>query len=103
MKMIKKWGVLLFFGLMLAACQDQKQTVVEVTQQTTGFGYQISRQEKVLINQPFIPAVQGQQTFKDSLQALKTAQLVVKKIERNVFPQVSLHELDSMKIDYEIL
>lgn len=101
--MIRIGTLLVLLGFLFTACHQKKQTVIKVTQQTTGFGYQIIRQEKVLINQPFIPAVQGQQTFKDSLQALRTAQLVVKKIERNVFPQVSLHELDSMKIDYEIL
>ena len=87
-------------GLLLPACNQENPIKIRITHQKSGFGYQIMKQNEVLINQPFIPAVQGEMAFKDRLQALKTAQLVVQKIERKTFPKVSVHELDSMKIDY---
>lgn len=102
-KPFSKW--LLLSGLLVIACQkksDQLQLDIRITKQKTGYGYQIVKGKKTLINQPFIPAVQGEQSFQDSMQAHKTAALVIHKIGNSSFPRISLDELDSMKIAYEI-
>ena len=99
----KKWLLLFFFGLSLIACNKKnKQLGIKIIKQPAGYGYQIIKNKKIVINQPYIPAVQGEQVFKDSLQALKTANLVLRKIGNSSFPRISLDELDSMKIEYEV-
>lgn len=67
-----------------------------------GWGYEISKNSKTLIHQPFIPAIEGKLPFMDSLQALATAKLVILKIRKNIIPPViSQYELDSMGIVYK--
>lgn len=104
MKMIKTfWKLFLSTGILLISCEKKNNELdIKITQQENGFGYQIIKNKKVFINQPFIPAVQGEQSFRDSLQARKTANLVVEKIGKASFPRISIDELDSMKIEYEI-
>ncbi|WP_034671600.1 DUF4907 domain-containing protein [Epilithonimonas caeni] len=104
MKMIKTfWRSFLSVGILLISCEKKNNELdVKITQQENGFGYQIIKNKKVFIDQPFIPAVQGEQSFQDSLQARRTADLVIEKIGKTSFPRISVHELDSMKIEYEI-
>lgn len=88
---------------MIISCQKKKQELeIRITKQKTGYGYQIIKNKKTFINQPYIPAIFGEQVFKDSLQARRTADLVVRKIGNSSFPRISVNELDSMKIEYEI-
>ena len=90
-----------FTGILMIGCQQNgKKYETKITQQETGFGYQIVKKNKVLINQPFIPAIQGNKTFKTEEDAQKTANLVVSKIDKYSLPKISVHELDSMKIEY---
>ncbi|MFC0342741.1 MULTISPECIES: DUF4907 domain-containing protein [Epilithonimonas] len=97
------WKLLFLIGLISISCQKKDNNLdIKITKQTTGFGYQIIKNKKTFINQPYIPAIPGEQTFKDSLQARKTAELVIKKIGNSSFPRISVNELDSMKIEYEI-
>jgi hypothetical protein len=95
--------LLLLSALSMIACQKKgSQLEIQITKQKAGYGYQIIKGKKTLIDQPFIPAIQGEQAFKDSIQARKTAELVIHKIGNSSFPRISLDELDSMKIAYEI-
>ncbi|MDF2934431.1 MAG: hypothetical protein K0R36_3762 [Chryseobacterium sp.] len=73
---------------------------IKITKQNSGYGYQILKNQKILINQPYIPAIQGDKTFKTETDARKTADLVVSKIDKYYLPKISTHELDSMKIAY---
>lgn len=97
------WKVLLAVGLLSLSCQKNNELDIRITKEKTGYGYQINKNKKTLISQPYIPAIAGEQVFKDSLQARRTADLVVKKIGKSSFPRISVDELDSMKIEYEIL
>ncbi len=102
MMMIKTMiRLLLCCGILLISC-GKKSTGLEikVTKQNSGYGYQILKKQKVIINQPFIPAIEGEKTFKNKEDAQKTADLVMNKIEKKMFPRISTHELDSMKIAY---
>ncbi len=97
------WKSMLFSGICLIACQKKNNPIdIKITQQKAGYGYQIIKNKKTFIDQPYIPAIPGEQVFKDSLQAKKTASLVAQKIKNSSIPRISVDELDSMKIEYEI-
>lgn len=102
MRTIKTFLKLLFCPLiLLVSCQKKDSKYeIKITTQNSGFGYQILKKHKILINQPFIPAIQGEKTFKNETDAQKTADLVVSKIDKYSLPKISVHELDSMKIAY---
>lgn len=102
--MTKSFGnLLLIFGLLTIGCQKNNDTLdIKITKEKTGYGYQIIKDKKIFITQPYIPAIPGEQVFKDSLQARKTAELVVRKIGNSSFPRISIDELDSMKIEFGI-
>lgn len=100
--MTKNLLTLLFsIGILLTGCKkSDSKYEIKITEQKSGFGYQVLKKHKVLINQPFIPAIQGEKTFKNKEDAQQTANLVVSKIEKYSLPKISVHELDSMKIEY---
>ncbi|MEJ5302163.1 MAG: DUF4907 domain-containing protein [Bacteroidales bacterium] len=67
-----------------------------------GWGYEISKNGRTIIHQPFIPAIEGKIPFVDSLQALATAKLVILKIRKNIIPPaINQYELDSLGIAYK--
>ncbi len=96
------WKLLFCSILFLNSCQKKNNSNfdIKITRQDSGYGYQIIKNRKVVINQPYIPAIQGEQPFKDSIQARKTADLAVKKMGKLSLPRISAQELDSMKIEY---
>ncbi len=52
----------------------------------SAFSYQISKNDKPIIHQKFLPAVQGKIPIRDSLIASKLMQLCLGKINRVQFP-----------------
>lgn len=95
------WKLLFCSGILLTSCEKKSNKFeIKITKQNSGYGYQILKEHKILINQPFIPAIQGEKTFKNEKDAQKTADLVVRKIDKYSLPKISIHELDSMKIEY---
>jgi hypothetical protein len=75
--------------------------VYMITFENAGWGYKIFLHDKQIIHQPFIPAAGGRRPFADSADARKTAQLVVNKIRKHIFPPaLSKAELDSLGITY---
>lgn len=72
---------------------------VKSIQTENGWGYQIFKGTKLLINQKNIPAVQGNQSFTSESEAIKVGELVVTKLLQNQFPPtVSSDELQSLGI-----
>jgi len=66
-----------------------------------GWGYEIYRNNKRLINQTTIPAVGGNKKFVSYEQANKVGDLVLKKLsKRDGLPTIFIKELDSLKISY---
>jgi hypothetical protein len=65
-----------------------------------GWGYSIFASDSVLlIKQDIIPGIQGTKGFKSELTASKTAEFVVYKIKKGIFPPaVTPEELDSLGV-----
>lgn len=73
--------------------------VIAVEISESGWGYQILKDGKLIIDQEQIPAIQGNQYFKSEEDALKTGELALKKIKGQIFPPtISIRELDSLGI-----
>lgn len=72
---------------------------VVITENTGGFGYQILKDGKLVIDQPTIPAIQGNQFFSTREKAQKTADYLVEKLNKGIFPPtLSVEELDSLGV-----
>jgi hypothetical protein len=64
-----------------------------------GWGYQILKDGKLMINQDHIPAVQGNKGFSSKEAAEKTANFMLEKIKKGIFPPtISIEELDSLEV-----
>jgi hypothetical protein len=61
-----------------------------------GWGYDILRNNKIYIHQPYIPAVEGQVPFRDKQSARNTGRLVIKKIRKHKSPAITKQELESL-------
>lgn len=61
-----------------------------------GWGYDISKKDKIYIHQPYIPAIEGQVPFRDKRSAKKTGRLVIKKIRNHKSPAITKEELESL-------
>lgn len=66
---------------------------------TSTYGYDILMDGHVLIHQPHVPALPGNDGFQTENDARKVAEFVVGKLRRNIFPpSVSVEELDSLGV-----
>ena len=102
MKMTDKKNILvfaLFLVIILAAITLTGRGYffsVNLFKSGQGWGYEISKKNKIYIHQPYIPAVEGQEPFKDKRSARKTGRLVIKKIRNHNSPAVTREELKSI-------
>ncbi|WP_405396062.1 DUF4907 domain-containing protein [Maribacter sp. Asnod2-G09] len=102
----KYWVFLvLFLALVLGysiynqAFINQEQTFhSQVVDLNNGYGYQIMRGEKIVILQEYIPGFSGKQKFATEAQALKTADLVVTKLEEGKSPILLPADLAELNI-----
>lgn len=61
-----------------------------------GYGYDILKNDRVYIHQPFIPAIEGETPFGDREAARKTGRLVISKIKKHRIPSVSKEEVEGI-------
>jgi len=61
-----------------------------------GWGYNILYNNKLIIHQPYMPAINGQVVFKNKYTARKTGRLVIKKLQKNQSPGITVTELNSI-------
>jgi hypothetical protein len=81
------------------AFNDFSYIIIEGNQ--NGFGYDIIAQGKVIIHQPYIPAISGNKGFRTKEDAQKIAQLVIYKLNKNIIPpSVTKKELDSLQLKF---
>lgn len=88
--------------LSIIACNKSpdKKFNIKITKTESGYFYDIYKKNKIIIHQPNIPAVIGDQQFKDSTQCKKIAQLVVKKLEHKIFPTITIEELKANNVQF---
>ncbi len=73
--------------------------MIDSTNKSAGFGYDILMNDQRYIHQTTIPAVSGNQFFKTEEAAKTVASFVCYKIQNNLMPPtISTHELDSLGI-----
>lgn len=80
--------------------QQQSGTNYELFKMNAGWGYRIVQNDTVFIKQEQIPAVEGYKYFQTSRDAEATAKLVIQKMKAHSLPMISVHELDSMGVQY---
>jgi hypothetical protein len=67
--------------------------------QNNTWGYNILVDQKLMISQPSIPAIQGNQGFKTVSDAESVAKLVIEKLKSgNVPPSVTIEELKKLSV-----
>lgn len=72
---------------------------VEIFKSEQGWGYDIVKNNKTYIHQPYMPVVGGQVPFSTRQSARKTGRLVVKKIQNQESPAITLEELKAVTGD----
>jgi uncharacterized lipoprotein YehR (DUF1307 family) len=94
------WKNLFFivFFLQLTACTKKETLHVESIKTKSGWGYTISYKDRILIKQTIIPAISDTKSFSSEDDALKVADLVVKKLNKNTSPSVTKNDLILLKI-----
>lgn len=121
--MIRK-SFFLFLPLFLITCTPSKKTEVDQNQETqtlpeiieeevvednytvetfekeeNGWGYRILNNGNLFINQPHIPAIQGNKGFSSQQKAETAANFMVWKLESGIVPPtVTTEELDSINV-----
>ncbi|WP_185967773.1 DUF4907 domain-containing protein [Formosa sediminum] len=87
--------VVIFYQTSTESSSDYSTRIYTVN---SGFGYEISLHNKILIKQDNIPAIQNEIPFCNEDDANKIAALVIDKLERKVAPTISKIELQENKI-----
>ncbi|WP_430817779.1 DUF4907 domain-containing protein [Carboxylicivirga sp. RSCT41] len=94
-----KWGSIV---LIMACClvyylekpvSGYSYKVIEVDK---GYGYQILNNKKVLIQQDFIPTINGYQPFVTEEQAGKAAMMMIEKLQARKRPTLSEQEIQQL-------
>ncbi|MEO6330893.1 MAG: DUF4907 domain-containing protein [Ginsengibacter sp.] len=63
------------------------------------FGYDIYADDRMMIHQPSIPGVPGNEGFKSKADAVKVGQLVIGKIKKGEMPPtVTIEEMKKLKV-----
>ncbi|MCW2117846.1 DUF4907 domain-containing protein [Flavobacterium sp. 7A] len=65
---------------------------------STGWGYTISQNKKIIIKQTIIPVIENNSSFKTESDALKVGQLVLEKLNNNISPTVTKNDLNLLSI-----
>lgn len=91
--------VTIITALLIIACNKKENYHVESIKTTTGWGYTIANEEKIIIKQTIIPAINNYKSFTTEKDAIKTAHLVVKKLEADLSPTISKKDLILLDIN----
>ena len=102
----KYWVLLVLFLALVLGYSIYNQTFTsenqtfhsQVVDLNNGYGYQIMRGEKIVILQEYIPGFPGKQKFATEAQALKTANLVITKLEEGKSPILLPTDLAELNI-----
>jgi len=73
-------------------------TIQTIVNDDGSFGYNISLDDRILIHQPHIPAVQGVRGFATEQDAKRVAEAVIQKLMRKEIPSISVEELRELGV-----
>jgi hypothetical protein len=73
---------------------------IDLFKSENGWGYDILKNDRIYIHQPYIPALPGQIPFKDKKSARITGRLVIKKIRNHQSPALTQDEIKSILRNY---
>lgn len=79
--------------------KNRKEILLEVVSVKGGYGYQIKEGNRILIDQPFIPAISEEKAFKSREDAQKVGELVLKRVKNHTDFSVSVKELRELNIE----
>jgi hypothetical protein len=83
----------------LEKIENINYSVITFQNDNKDWGYKILKNNKAIINQPNIPAIQGNKGFPSEEKAKKTGEFVLQKIIKGEFPPIiSTEDLDSLEI-----
>jgi hypothetical protein len=85
--------------LVIIACNRKENYHVESIKTATGWGYTIANDEKIIIKQTIIPVINAHKSFTTEKDAIKTANLVIRKLEANLSPTITKKDLILLDIN----
>lgn len=94
----RKIFLFMLLALQLTACTKRNTLQTETFKTPSGWGYSISYKDKIIIRQCIIPVINDSKSFSTEEDALKVANLVEKKLNRNISPTVTKNDLILLKI-----
>lgn len=97
---IQKNLLFIFLVLLLAGCAKKETFRLEPFQTTSGYGYTIAYQNKIIIKQSVIPVISDNKSFSTEEDALKVGNLVVEKLKHQTSPTVTKNDLILLKIKF---
>ncbi len=91
------------FNKVIAKEPKADEPKVEVYKEENGYAYKILYNDKVIINQPFIPAVPGKFVFCTEEDAQKTGELVKNRFILNENPTISVKDIKRLEISLDCM
>lgn len=89
----------LAFCLLLVFTHEPDPSYQLISSRGNTYGYDIYLHGRVLIHQPSVPGLPGNNGFRRKKDAAKVAVLVIEKMRHHIFPpSVNREELDSLHI-----
>jgi hypothetical protein len=79
------------FSVVFFAGRDK--TRLETFRSGSGWGYAVSTQGKIVISQPFIPAIEGNKPFATKSDARKAGKIIIIRFREGAEPSLSADEL----------
>lgn len=95
---IQKNLLLFILGLLLIACTSKESFKIKSFKTTSGWGYSIASNDRILIRQSIIPVINETKSFFTEKDALKVGNLVFDKLNKDLSPTVTKNDLILLKI-----
>ena len=95
---LKAWGTFCFvaFTFLVYIFESRTSLNYDVYKVKEGYGYQVTRSDKIIIRQDFVPTQIGFKPFSTKQQAEKAAKMVVDKLSKKQVPALSKQEIESI-------
>jgi hypothetical protein len=101
--MIRAVLITVFLMFLFSGCENHAANEVIVYElNDSSWGYKIKLNDKVIIIQKQIPAIQGNKAFESKKDANRVGEHVLNSLLKNPksFPSVTVDDLDSLQVEY---